>query len=287
MEFTKLPSDAFTHLQLNAGIICSGFTPATGAVTGLMGATTGGFAFNSNPSYTDFGEDVDNCPPNTKQLKRISYYDPSASGTFLTLTADSAKTLIGAASVDANDATHVIPANQLKASDFQDVWIVGDYSDKNTGANAGYLAIHLKDALNTAGFQLQTGKDSKGQFAFDFHAHYDLSNIDAVPFEIYVKEGVAPDTTLSALTIASLTLSPTFSASTTSYTTSTTDASNAITATATDSTNATVVIKNGSTTVTSGNSATWAAGENTVTITVTNSGESKVYTVVVTKGSGT
>lgn len=285
MKFTQLPSDAFTHLQLNAGIICSGFAPATGTVTGIMGATTGGFSFNSNPTFTDFGEDVDNCPPNTKQLKRISYYDPAASGTFLTVTAASVKTLIGAASVDSSDATHVIPANQLSAADFQDVWIVGDYSDKNTGTGAGFLAIHLKDALNTAGFQLQTTKDGKGQFAFDFHAHYDLNNIDNVPFEIYVKEGTTPVTTLSALTITGVTLSPTFAAGTTSYTASTTDSTNVITATATDSANATVTIKNGSTTVTSGSAATWATGANTVTVTVANGGSSTVYTVTVTKGT--
>lgn len=63
---------------------------------------------------------------------------------------------------------------------------------------------------------------------------------------------------------------------------STTDATNTITATPVDSA-ANVVIKNGETTVQSGSSATWAAGENTLTITVTYGTTKRVYTVTVTK----
>lgn len=47
--------------------------------------------------------------------------------------------------------------------------------------------------------------------------------------------------------------------------------------------NATVTIMLGDTEITNGESATWAAGENTLTITVENAGESQTYTVTVTK----
>lgn len=98
--------------------------------------------------------------------------------------------------------------------------------------------------------------------------------------------GTAPvvaDATLSSLSLGAATLSPAFAPATTTYTATTTSATNTITATATDS-NATILIKNGDTTVTNGEAATWAAGENTLTVTVTNGTESKVYTVTVTKG---
>lgn len=42
-------------------------------------------------------------------------------------------------------------------------------------------------------------------------------------------------------------------------------------------------IKNGSTTVTNGRAATWAAGANTLTIKVTYGTTSQIYTVTVTK----
>ena len=69
----------------------------------------------------------------------------------------------------------------------------------------------------------------------------------------------------------------------TEYETATTDATNKITATSSIE-GATVTIMNGETEVTSGTSATWVAGENTVTITVEADGyETGTYTVIVTK----
>lgn len=197
MKFTKLPADTFQKLVLNAGILVDAFTPATGVIGNLMGATTGGITFNSNPTYTDFGEDVDNCPNNTMELKRIDQFDPAMSGTFLTLTATVVKDLIGAADIAVGDNTHVVPRDHLIEDDFKEVWWIGDYSDINddggTGStkSAGFLAIHLMNSLNTGGFQITSSKNSKGQMAFDFHGHYSLENIEEVPFEVYCKAGVA------------------------------------------------------------------------------------------------
>ncbi len=87
---------------------------------------------------------------------------------------------------------------------------------------------------------------------------------------------------LKTLSIGAKTLNPTFDPDTLTYTCATTDSTNVITATAADE-NATVVIKNGTTTVNSGSAATWSAGANTVTITVTRANITKVYTVTVTK----
>lgn len=190
-KYTKLPADAFTHLQLNAGILVDTFTPATGLIGNIMGATSGGVNFNSNPSFSDFGEDVDNCPANTKQLKHLDQHDATMSGTFLTCTASGIAGLLAAADVDSSDATKVVPRGELLDADFKEVWWIGDYSDKNTGDSAGFLAIHLKNALNTTGFQIQSGKNAKGTMSFEYHAHYDLANMDEVPFEIFCKEGAA------------------------------------------------------------------------------------------------
>ena len=183
MKYTKVDADAFEKLQLNAGILLTTFTPSTGTIGDIIGATSGGINFNTNPTYQDFGEDVDNVKPNTKELKRLQYFDPSLSGTLLTCTPAVIKQLIGAADVDSTDTTKVIPREKLAETDFSDVWWVGDYSDVNTGSSAGFIAIHLMDTLNTSGFQIQSGKDAKGQMSFEF------DDDETVPFEIYCKAG--------------------------------------------------------------------------------------------------
>lgn len=193
MKFTQVPTDTFENLVLNAGILVDTFTPSSGVIGNILGATTGGIEFSTNPTYTDFGEDIDNVPANTKQLKRLQSFDPTMSGTFLTVDTAAVKSLIGAADIGTSDTTKVVPRDQLVAADFEDVWWVGDYSDKNVDDEsthtAGYIAIHLMNALNTAGFKITSSKDNKAQMAFEYHGHYDISNISTPPFEIYVKAG--------------------------------------------------------------------------------------------------
>jgi len=98
----------------------------------------------------------------------------------------------------------------------------------------------------------------------------------------------APDTAnpqdayLKELKIGNKTLTPTFASDVFEYAAATTDASNTVTATPAKS-GATVTIDVDGTPVQNGGSATWSAGENTVTITVQYGTTSQVYTVVVTK----
>jgi hypothetical protein len=195
MKYTQIPETTFEEIQLNAGILCTGFVPSTGEVTGLLGATTGGINFTDTPEFVDFGEDIDNCPKNTMELKKIDSREVLMSGTFVTMTKETALKLAGAADVDGSDNTKIVPRDDLKDTDFTDIWFVGDYSDKNSdvgnGAVAGFIAIHLLNALNTAGFQIQTTDKEKGQFAFEFTGHYSIEAMDTVPYELYVKKGVA------------------------------------------------------------------------------------------------
>ena len=193
MKFTKIPSDAFQKLQINAGILTTDFTPTTGTIgeSGQIGATTGGVNFTATPTYSDFGEDIDNCPKNMKELKKLDSWEVKMTGTFVNADTAIAKRLCGAADIGTTDATKVTPRNDLKDADFADIWLVGDYSDKNGETNGGFIAIKLLNALSTGGFQLKTADKSKGQFAFEFTGHYSMSAQDTVPFEIYIKAGTA------------------------------------------------------------------------------------------------
>lgn len=66
------------------------------------------------------------------------------------------------------------------------------------------------------------------------------------------------------------------------YTATTENASNKVTATPTDPW-ANIVILNGETEVENGTAASWAEGENTLTITVSGGAPDTVYTVTVTR----
>lgn len=192
MKYTQIPQDTFNNIQLNAGVLLKGFDPENGTLdaTDILGATSGGVNFTATPSYIDYGEDIDNCPKNMKELKQLDGWEAKMSGTFVTVTAELAAKLTGAADTATDKVT---PRNELKAADFADLWWVGDYSavneDGTKGASAGFCAIRLLNSLSTGGFQIQSGDKAKAQFAFEFTGHYSMEHPETVPFEIYVKAG--------------------------------------------------------------------------------------------------
>ena len=187
MKFTRIPTDTFKKLQLNAGIMARSFDVETGEVAeeNLVGATSGGVSFTATQTFRDDGADIDNAPKNTKELKRLDTWDITMSGTFLTVDTVLGRDLVAAADVSENKIT---PRNTLSTEDFKDLWWIGDYSDDN-GESGGFIAIHMMNALSTGGFSLQSGDRSKGQFAFSYTAHYSINAQDTVPFEIYIKAG--------------------------------------------------------------------------------------------------
>ena len=193
MKFTQIPTETFSQLQLNAGLLLKSFTPSTGTLdkADIIGATSGGVKFTAKPSYTDFGEDIDNCPANMAELKRLDSIEVTISGTFVTVSTSSAASTIGAADVDPNDPTHVVPRSDLKDEDFRDLWWVGDYSNLNGDKNGGFVAIHMMKTLSTGGFALTSDDKSKGQFDFEYTAHYSMDGPTAVPYEVYIKAGTA------------------------------------------------------------------------------------------------
>ena len=190
MKFTKIPDTAFDEIQLNAGVLSTTFTPSSGEIGDILAATSGGISFEATPTYTDFGEDIDNCPKNTKELKKLDSWEVKMSGSFVTVTATSAKMMVGAADT-AKDGTadKITPRNDVLDTDFGDIWLVGDYSSKNGDTTGGFVAIHMLNALSTGGFKLQTADKNKGTLSFEFTGHYSIEDQSTVPFEIYIKKG--------------------------------------------------------------------------------------------------
>ena len=192
MKYTKIPADTFKNLQLNAGVLLKSFDVETQtmAADSIVGATSGGVSFTAVPSFIDFGEDIDNCPKNMKEMKKLDSWEAKMSGTFASVSKSLAKTLVGAADLSGSKVT---PRNDLAAADFSDLWWVGDYSEVNedgtSTGKAGFIAIHLLNSLSTGGFSIQSSDKGKGQF--EFTGHYSMEDQDKVPFEVYVQEGTA------------------------------------------------------------------------------------------------
>lgn len=191
MKFRKIPESTFKNIVLNAGVLLSSFTPATPTIedTNILGATTGGINFTATPSFTDFGEDIDNCPKNMKELKKLDSWEVKLTGTFITSNTSLIALLMGAGDVGTSDTTKVTPRVDVASADFKDLWFVCDYSDKNGENNGGFCAIKIINALSTGGFSMQSADKGKAQFSFEFTGHVSMSAQTVVPFEVYLKEG--------------------------------------------------------------------------------------------------
>lgn len=197
MKFTKIPEDTFKQIQLNAGVLLRDFEPTDGSMkmTDLLGATSGGVNFTATPTFSDYGEDIDNCPKNMKELKQLDSWEIKMSGNFVTVDSKAVATLTGAADEVGGKIT---PRNDVLDKDFRDLWWVGDYSADNSEETGGFVAVKMMNTLSTGGFQIQSTDKGKGQFAFEFTAHYSMDAQETVPFEVYIKTGTAAAASLNA-----------------------------------------------------------------------------------------
>ena len=183
--YTVIPENTFHEIQMDAGVLLKDFDPASPSVvdSNIICATTGGINASCTPEYTDLGEDVDNCPNNMKELKKLDSWACVISTTCLGTSPESIRMALGAADIDSNDTTKIVPRADLEQSDFTDIWWVGDRAD------GGFVAIQLKNALATSGFSLQTTKNGKGQVGLELTGHVSINDQKTVPMVFYSVEG--------------------------------------------------------------------------------------------------
>ena len=183
-RFSVISQDAFKSFQTDAGVLLKNFDPASPALvdSDIICATTGGINPTCVPTYSDWGEDVDNVPAGLKELMHLDGWETSLGFTALNTTAEVIRMALGAADTGAENGA-IVPRMELKDTDFADVWWVGDRSD------GGLVAIRLINALSSSGFSLQTTKNGKGQIAVTLNGHPSINEQSKVPMEFYVQEG--------------------------------------------------------------------------------------------------
>ena len=181
-KFTVIPEDTFSEIQTEAGVVLKRFNPANPVAPAdedIVCATTGGISVSMVPSFSDLGEDVDNCPNNMKELKHLDSWEAKMSFTSIGTSPASIKLALGCADIDGNDATHIIPRKDLEQTDFADLWWVGDRAD------GGLVACKLKNALSTSGFSLKTTKKGKGNVSVELTGHVSIDAQSDMPMEFY------------------------------------------------------------------------------------------------------
>lgn len=184
--FTAISQDAFDELQMDAGMLLKTFNPAQPAAPSdadIITATTGGITVECVPTYSDFGEDIDNVPNNMKELKHLDGWECRISTTALGTTPEAIKLSLGAADIDGTNTSKITPRRDLNQSDFSDIWWVGDKMD------GGFVAVKLMNALSTGGFSLKTTKNGKGNLTLELTGHVSINAQQTMPMEFYSVEG--------------------------------------------------------------------------------------------------
>ena len=181
--FSKISENAFNELQTDAGVLLKSFDPTKPALVAsdIICATTGGINPSCVPTYTDLFEDIDNAPKNTKEGLHIDGWDCTLGFTALSITADTIKLALGAATAGTDGK--ITPKAKIAAADFTDIWWVGDLS------NGGCVAVHLKNAISTGGFSLQTTKNGKGRLSVTLKGFVSADAQTEIPMEFYVSSG--------------------------------------------------------------------------------------------------
>jgi hypothetical protein len=182
-RFTVIPQDTFQALQLDAGVLLRNFDPDEPAVADadIICATTGGINAVCQPTFSDLGEDVDNCPNGMKELMNLDTWTCTLGFTALNMSPEGIRLALGVADIVNQEIT---PRMSLQQTDFTDaIWWVGDK------ANGGFVAVKLLNALSTGGLSIQTTKRGKGQTAVTLSGHFSINAQDVVPMKFYSYDG--------------------------------------------------------------------------------------------------
>lgn len=181
--FRKIPERTFKEIQTGAGMVLTKFDPTAPEEPeddDILCTTSGGISASATPTFSDYGEDIDNCPNNMKELKTLENWECKMSFTALEFSKKFTKTALGAAIIK-GDAVKLKAA--LDEMDFQDIWWVGETAKKD-----GVCAVLLRNALSTNGMSIQSTKDGKGQISVEFTGHVSITAQNVMPMEFYFAE---------------------------------------------------------------------------------------------------
>lgn len=190
--FNKVTKESLDNVQINAGMILKSFTPANPAApsaSDIVCATTGGVTATCVPTFEDFGADIDNCPNNTIEMKKITGWECTFSFTAVEVSEDTIALALGVAG---KVGTEVQPKTEVLAAYFKDIWFVSERVDNKI------VAIKLKNALSTGGLNYKTQKNGKGNLTVTLTGHVSIEDTASVPMLFYIATGGASTASVAA-----------------------------------------------------------------------------------------
>lgn len=176
------------HLLLDAGAFFKNFDVEKdtfdSAVTAgkLIGATSGGGEFNAKPEIRQIP--IDGVKGKAKGLEALDSWDVVIKANVIEVSKETIVSALCAADIDttSNAEYDIIKGrNNIELSDYIDniTW-VGTLSGSNKP-----VIIVVYNALNTEGLVLQTQDKNQAVVATSFSGHYEMSNLQSPPFDIY------------------------------------------------------------------------------------------------------
>ena len=191
--FSGVTTNTSKHLQLDAGAFLKNYdvttdTWATAKATKLIGATAGGGSFAAVPTIRRI--EVDGVKGATKGFEALDEWVVTMTANVKEITAEALQLALATgtrvatkspSTVEANNYNKITAANELADANYIDniTWI-----GRLSGSELPVIIV-MKNALCTNGLTLTTADKAEGVIALTLIGHYDPSNLDAVPFEIY------------------------------------------------------------------------------------------------------
>jgi hypothetical protein len=177
---TGVTSVTKENLQLGAGVLTTSYTAGgTISPTDIIGATRGGGSFTAVP--TERAIDADGLPGNVKGFKVIDEWVATLNTTLIEFKKDTLLLALGggAQAVTSGEVTTITASSKILDTDYKDIYWIGDTSDGKQ------IVIKLKNALNSGGLNFTITNKGEGTFAVALVGHYDITDLDTAPFEIY------------------------------------------------------------------------------------------------------
>ena len=191
--FSGVTANTPKHLQLDAGAFLKNYdvasdTWASAKGTKLIGATAGGGSFSAVPTIRRV--EVDGVKGATKGFEALDEWVVTMTANVKEITAEALQLALATgtsvatkspSSADSNNYNKITAANELADANYIDniTWI-----GRLSGSELPVIIV-MKNALCTNGLTLTTADKAEGVIALTLTGHYDPSNLDAVPFEIY------------------------------------------------------------------------------------------------------